>query len=300
VGLSISGVDIMVRELKPPLSYQGQVDLLKSRNLIIENETFAEQVLSHINYYRLSAYGLGLHDGSKFQDHIKFEALYRLYEFDVKIRYILLQAIEFTEVMFRTKIAYHMATKYNSESYLDVQFFQDELFHKEFVDAFTLEKHHQRNAAFIKHHEELYGGKMPIWVAVEIFSFGMLSRFYGNMIIKDQWEIARFFNTSPVFIRSWLKCLVEVRNICAHYGRIYNRILSSEPKMYFEHQHIKKRRIFVIILVLKRLLNHVTIQKTFTSNIRTLIEEYDDVINLSYIGFPEDWNKLLGEYIVSK
>ena len=291
----------MYKELKPPLSYQEQIDLLKSRNLVIEDENFAAKILSHINYYRLSAYGLGLHAGdNKFKDNIKFDMLYRLYEFDVKIRYILLQAIEFTEIMFRTKISYHMAMKYGSDCYLDAQFFQKADFHEDFVAAFEMEKYHQRDTAFIKHHNETYGGKMPIWVAVEVFPFGMLSRFYWNMIIEDQREIANCFNTTPVFIRSWLKCLVDVRNICAHYGRIYNRILSSEPKMYSEHRHIPQRRIFAIILILKRLLNNLTAQKNFVFNIITLIEEYEDVINLSYIGFPEDWSKLLGEFIISK
>lgn len=49
--------------------------------------------------------------------------------------------------------------------------------------------------------------------------------------------------------------LVEVRNICAHYGRMYNRILSSEPRLYREHSHVKRNRAFAVILVIKRLLN---------------------------------------------
>jgi len=289
-----------MKDLKPPCTLKEQIKILRGRNLIIEDEDYAEQILNSVSYYRLSAYGLGLHENDIFKDNTRFETIYRLYEFDVRIRYVLMQAIEITEIMFRAKIAYHMAGKYGSESYLDVQFSQSPKYHNDFVEIFIKEKNRQRNTAFVKHHENIYGGKMPIWVAVEIFSFGMLSCFYSNMKIEDQGKIAKYLGTTPVFIRSWLKCLVDIRNICAHYGRIYNRVLSSDPKLYLEHQHIDKRRIFAIILVLKRLASDLTMRQTFISEIKTLIEEYNNDINLQYIGFPDDWSRLLGEYIESK
>lgn len=289
-----------MEQLKPPSTYAEQIEILKERNLIVNDESFAKDVLSRVNYYRLSAYGLGLHENNQYKDGITFDRIYRLYEFDVKFRYLLLEVIEIIEVMFRTKIAYHIAIKYGSEAYLDGSLFREEKFHEKFLEEFAKEKYYQRDAAFVKHHEEKYGGKMPIWVAVEIFSFGMLSKYYGNMKEDDQWEIAGLFNAKPVYIRSWLKCLVEVRNICAHYGRIYNRILSSEPRLYREHSHIRRNRAFAVILVIKRLLNDNAFRRSFSSNLISLIEEFDDTVNLSFIGFPSDWQKILGEYIKSK
>lgn len=43
---------------KPPLTFQQQVELLKSRGLEITDEQRAIRHLSHISYYRLSAYML--------------------------------------------------------------------------------------------------------------------------------------------------------------------------------------------------------------------------------------------------
>lgn len=37
-------------------NYEEQVEILKSRNLIIENEDRAISILQRVNYYRLSAY----------------------------------------------------------------------------------------------------------------------------------------------------------------------------------------------------------------------------------------------------
>jgi len=42
--------------LKPSLSPEEQLQLLKERGLIIEDETKALHLLQHISYYRLSGY----------------------------------------------------------------------------------------------------------------------------------------------------------------------------------------------------------------------------------------------------
>ncbi|MFT8319740.1 MAG: hypothetical protein ABF649_02410 [Bacillus sp. (in: firmicutes)] len=48
--------------IKPPTTFQEQVELYKRRNLHIDNSENAEKTLQRINYYRLSAYGLTLKD----------------------------------------------------------------------------------------------------------------------------------------------------------------------------------------------------------------------------------------------
>ena len=39
---------------KPALNVKKQIELLKFRNLIVEDYTYAELILSNITYYRLS------------------------------------------------------------------------------------------------------------------------------------------------------------------------------------------------------------------------------------------------------
>ncbi len=289
----------MSTSLKPPCTFDQQIGILKSRNLIIEDEDYAKIILSRVNYYRLSAYGLGLHNNNIYEANIKFETLYRLYEFDVKFRYLLLEAIEVIEIMFRTQIAYHMSIKYGSLCHLNSAFFSKSEYHEKFIKEFAKEKERQKDTAFVKHHDCKYEGNMPVWVAVEIFPFGMLSRFYGNMKAEDQSKIAKKFSTTPIYVRSWLKCLVEIRNICAHYGRIYNRILNSTPRLYNDYKHIKPDRVFAAIIIIKRFLDEPTFQRIFALNLKTLLDEYKEDVNLSFIGFPKNWEELLGEYIVS-
>ena len=48
----------MERYTKPPLTYQQQVELLKSRGLQFADEARAKRHLANISYYRMSAYML--------------------------------------------------------------------------------------------------------------------------------------------------------------------------------------------------------------------------------------------------
>ncbi len=45
---------------KPPCSYEQQLDILKSRGLVVHDEAKALHCLEHHNYYRLSAYRCAL------------------------------------------------------------------------------------------------------------------------------------------------------------------------------------------------------------------------------------------------
>ena len=70
---------------------------------------------------------------------------------------------------------------------------------------------------------------MPIYALVEVFSFGTLSKFYKNMKNGDKKIVAKSFGVGYTYLESWLESIVYVRNICAHYGRLYNAKLAKTP-----------------------------------------------------------------------
>ena len=39
---------------------------------------------------------------------------------------------------------------------------------------------------FVKHYQTKYMGEFPLWVIMELFTMGMLSRFYSDMLTKDK------------------------------------------------------------------------------------------------------------------
>ena len=100
---------------KPPLTYYEQVELLKSRGLLIPDEERVIRHLSNISYYRLSAYMLPfkeIKDGSytdRFIEGTTWDDVYNLYLFDRKFRLLVFDAIERLEISIRTQIIYQLA-----------------------------------------------------------------------------------------------------------------------------------------------------------------------------------------------
>ncbi len=290
----------MTKTIKPPLTLEEQVELLISRGLIINDTNFAIKILSRINYYRLSAYSLSLRDNDVFNKGTTFEQIYQLYEFDAKLRHLMLDIIESLEIKFRTEIAYYLAMEHGAMSYLDKNIFHNPQYHHRFSEDFNREKELQANSAFVAHHNRAYDGKMPIWVAIELFSFGMLSKFYNNFKQTDKNKFVCSYLNKPRYFQnylsSWLKSLVEIRNICAHYGRIYNRALNSSPKVPREFTMPKQsyKKLFPVILITVLSIDNYKMSTSFIINIKTLIEQYD-VVDINLLGFPANWENILME-----
>lgn len=115
------------------------------------------------------------------------------------------------------------------------------------------------------------------------------------MYTKDRKAIARFYKCSHQNLGTWIQSLVEVRNICAHYGRLYNLPLRHTvplPQENFKYQQ-KQNKIFPIILVIKKLCPTKNQWNSFYSSLKNDISAYKHVIKLSYMGFPNNWNEFL-------
>lgn len=282
----------MQKELKHPTTYMQQIKILESKGLIVEDEARALAVLSNANYYRIiNAYSIGLLHDDKYQDRTTFGQIYQLYSFDTRFRNIISEIIENIEIMLRTKIAYHLSHKYCNVSYMREELFSDKGKFDKFIDTFNREKSRQQSTDIMEHYNFIYDGILPIWVGVEFFSFGTLSKFFKNMLPEDKKEIIKSLphteqNKYPTYyLDNWLQALVDVRNICAHYGRLYNRNLPTPVNLFREHKFLRNNRIYSVLLVAKRLFHNETKWNSFIVDVQALLGEYSSV-RPSWLGFP--------------
>ncbi len=299
-----SGLSMQIKELKTPLTYSEQVECLRDKHgLTIENEEWAESVLSSVNYYRLSAYGIGLIDKAtdRYPVGTSFNMLYSLYRFDSKLRNLLIEIIEYIEIEFRTKIAYTLALNYGAEGYRNAANFNNKIsnyhnikLHTLFCDRLNDEINKQSRRPLVKHHLENYGGRFPIWVAVEIISFGTLSTLYSAMVDGDQRTVSKSYCTDPDYMLSWFAAFVELRNTCAHYGRIYNTPFNSTPKLPKKYKKYRSNKLFPHILAICYVLKGNSVLRDFLTTLKALLGEYD-MVNLSFLGFTEDWETIVDE-----
>jgi abortive infection bacteriophage resistance protein len=269
---------------------------LKSRGLIVEDEDFAIRALQRINYYRLSAYALSLKHNDQYLQGVTFAQIHALYEFDYRFRNLIMEMTEQVEIAFRTHISYHIAHTYGPLGHLESANYEYLAYHTAFLTELSKEINRSQEI-FIKHHFEKYEGVIPVWVAVEVLSFGALSKLYANLKNEDKNHIAKSYYQAPaVYLESWLKCLSYVRNICAHYGRMYNRPLTSKPRLHPKAKRlgIRQDRIFAHLYVLKQLISDRNKwNNSFIIRLQSLLAEFEHVVELDCIGFPEDWEKLL-------
>lgn len=215
----------------------------------------------------------------------------QIYEFDRLLRRSLFSALEEIEISMRARLAYFHAHKYGPTGYLIESNFSPLHKHQKFLEMFNREVEHSSNVPFVKHHQDCYDGVFPIWVAVELFSFGMLSYFYADLVLADQKHFAsECYKTFPKNLKSWLRCATDLRNICAHYGRLYYRIFSAIPANIVEVEEKDERSLWAAFLAVRNLYPcPKKWNEEFLPSIKDLFEKYSSAIQLEHISFPEDW-----------
>lgn len=283
-------------DLKPATTLEQQLQKLQDRNCIIADPSFCKRVLQRVNYYRLTAYFLPFRqsDGN-YINGTNFHRVYRIYEFDRKMRQILFSVIEQIEVYLRTQLSYYHGHKYGPAGYMDAANYNTKHNHLKFEDRIRAEVNHNSKVLFVKHHIQNYGGQFPVWVITELFPFGMLSYFYADMKLPDKKALAtRLYGTTYGNLDSWLRCCTDLRNICAHYGRLYYRVFSAIPATPKSFGITLGRTLFDNIMVLKFLYpDQDRWNNEFLPAVTALMDEYAGDIDLSHIGFPNAWGNWL-------
>lgn len=286
-----------LKKHQPPMTIDEQVENLKNIGLIVDDEEYAKKILNDISYFRLiKAYSLNLKSKNGcYNKQTTFKEIVDLYLFNSNFRQLIFPEIEKVEINVRCRLANFFAEQYGVLGYLQAENFSNENYHAQFLEDIKEEVRRNSKAPFVRNFKENYeGGNLPIYALVEVFSFGTLSKFYKNMLNKDKKAIAKTFGVGYTYFESWLESISYVRNICAHYGRIYNAKLSKTPILYKEYTQvgIGNNRIYGVLLCLKYLLKDDDHWNLFVDKIELLFDKYP-CVQISTMGFPEDWKVLL-------
>lgn len=283
------------RDHKPALTFEEQLELLKSRGLIVEDDNLALSILNRVNYYKLSGYSLGLRSENKFYEDTTFDQIYRLYLFDKHFSLLLVDLIESVEGIVKTQISYYLDHNYGALGYLESENFKSDEWHGNFVELCNRNIDRNKRLEFVKHNLRTYE-KLPIWVMIEVVTFGEVSKLYGNMKSSDQSRIAKdVFGVASNKLKNWLEVITIVRNKCAHYGRLYNTYLSTPLNLYNDmlEEGLNSKSYFALLVVMKKLILKNEQWDSFVESLESLILEYDDILELNRLGFKSNWKYIL-------
>jgi abortive infection bacteriophage resistance protein len=288
----------VMRYPKPPLSFEEQLLLLEERGLAIGDRNAAAHALARISYYRLSAYWHPFKNADdSFEPGASFDSALTLYEFDRHLRLQVMDAIERVEIALRTSITYTLAHAYGAFAHCNAANFRSRFHHRTWVSKIEDEARRSKEV-FIEHYKEKYEGfpALPIWMATEVIPLGTLSRLYEGMFAKDQRCVAADYDIHHEVLRSWLRTLCYIRNLCAHHSRLWNREIPVAPSLP-RHDPLwippvtpTNRRLFAVLLVLRQLMAHHHQGRHWQQRVTGLVEpitEWDRWRNA--MGLPTDW-----------
>lgn len=223
---------------KPHKTYEEQLQLLESRCMIIDDRPAALDLLKHASYYALSGYWHPfretLSDGSRgneFRPGTKFSDVAAYWNFDSTLRAVTFVSLQPIETYLRALLSHELGAI-------------DPLIHEK-VELLSIDKGVDYNKwrgklgkeirasreEYIRHHRETRNGIIPIWVAAGVLDWGGLSILFSMAPYEVREKVAETFSLSPAQLKSWLRALNVVRNVCAHHSRFFNRHYSLTPKL---------------------------------------------------------------------
>ncbi|GHV68993.1 CAAX amino protease [Bacteroidia bacterium] len=282
---------------------QNLVPLLKYRGLTIIDEQKAINYITNIGYFRLSAYFYPLLKEPKtnhsFKEGATFEMALDMYRFDRKLRILLFNEIEKVEVAVRSAMNDIISSELSNVFWMTdpVNFRNPEIFSK----TLKLIKSEiaKTKEDFIVHFLSKYSNPYPpAWMIAEIIPLGILCNSFNNLTNKTLLKkVARHFGLPLPVFSSWLLLLSNLRNLCGHHARLWNKEIAiishnlNNPTYPWINPAITDmKRVYFRICMIKYLLFTVSPNNNFTEKLKDILKQYPTVDTLA-MGFPENWER---------
>lgn len=296
-----------------------QIEILRSKGLIINNTEEAKEILYRENYFFISGYRhlfMRSHKDRKFFPGTTFEELYATFLFDRRIRNIMFKYILIVENNIKSKLSYILSKKYGfkEKNYLDPKnFIQDSYKSKQVHDILNKMrrqirvngKQHRATMHYISNY-----GYIPMWILVKVLSFGIVSELYNILKPEDQLELAEDYNLDNETLSIYLSLLANYRNLCAHEDILYDhrtqrlipdtkyhRLLNID--MTNDEYNYGKNDLYALVIILKQMLTKDEFRELMYEigyEIDVLDGKVDTVpLNhiLNKIGFPDNWRDII-------
>ena len=295
-----------------------QIEILREKGLVINNEKYAKEVLLRENYFFINGYRypfLKSLNNKLFIKGTSFEEFYSLFLFDRSLRNIIFKNILIIENNVKSIISYQLSKKYGhkEKDYLNPNNFNTSSEKRKQVnDLLGKMKRQIKNNAMqhsaTAHYINRYG-YIPMWVAVKVLSFGIVSELFTILRKEDQYDIVDMYDLDIDDFSSYLSILSNYRNLCAHEDILYDnktqrtiddtkyhRLLNI-PIMNNEYIY-GKNDLFALIIILKSFLKPIEI-KNLTIEIKREMDNLEYNLRtipmmkiLDRMGFPDNWEEI--------
>lgn len=290
---------------KPSLTPSELVQLLQSRGLVIDRPTEAEELLKFVNYYKLRAYFIPFEDFGaagehRFKEGTSFDDIFSLYRFDRKLRILVNDMLERFELSVRTRWAFELSQASGAFGHEDPANFTDPVRHQLSMDSLE-EQYRKSKEQFADHHRTSYPNLRtpPIWVSVELLSFGEMSYWLQNTKSQSiRKRVASSFGFEPTFFETYVRQASMVRNMCSHHSRLWNRSLpfplkkirwAKFDKSLLTTQRGRANKLYNFVAILNFIADEISPGHSWTDRLLEFLGQ--DESRLVHMGFPKDWRR---------
>lgn len=296
-----------------------QIEILKDKGLIIDDEYFAKEILLRENYFFVSGYRHLFMEGIKgkrFKPNTNFRELYAMFNFDRQLRNIIFKNLLIVENNMKSIFSYQLSKNYGfkEKDYLKPSNFNTSSDKARQVNDLLRKIKRQIRVNGGQHsattHYIYNYGYIPLWIVVKVLSFGIVCELYSIMKPSDQSEIAEIYDMRVQDLLSYLPILANYRNLCAHEDILYeNRTaVSIETTKYHsmlalprleDEYTCGKNDLFALIIIMKSMLRadefrllikEIDYEKSILSG-KLKVLDVEDV--MGHMGFPKNYTELV-------
>lgn len=295
-----------------------QIEILKSRGLVINDIDKTEELLLRENYFFINGYRhifMKNHKEDSFIPGTTFEELYAVFQFDRSFRNVLFKNLLIVENNLKSIIAYKLSKKYGirEKDYLKPSNFSQDIKKVRQVNDVLNKIKRQiklngRQHSATLHYISNYG-YVPLWILVKLLSFGMINELYSILKPDDKLAIAEYYNLDVETLGIYIALLSNYRNLCAHEDIVYDHRTQKEIPDTRYHMELDvpttndeyvygKNDIFAVIIMLKCMLTESDFTD-FVNEVSYDLNLLDGRVNiipqskiLDRMGFPSNWEEI--------
>ncbi|MBQ0005987.1 MAG: Abi family protein [Alistipes sp.] len=281
------------------LSFEQQLAMLESQGLQTGDTDRALRILRNVSYTRLKSYLIPLmqdRTAHRFIPGASLEQAYTLYGFDRRFRELVFHEMEKIEISIRTGLAYSSMNDEGGYWFENPAYFSNHHFHSSILRRLENEIQRSDDDSIVRFREKFSNRFPPCWITFEASSMGLLSSIYDAL--KPGYfrrKLAEFYSVSDTVFASWLHHLVYIRNICAHHGRLWNRVLSiqamipkSDKTSFPPQSPDASQHIYLTLCIIKYLIDIIKPENTFSARLRILMNSFP-LVDDKLMGFPSNW-----------
>lgn len=222
---------------------------------------------------------------------VTFDHIIDIYRFDENLRLLMFKYCSRVEIILKTVISEEVCSVYGCNPYMDLRIYNSKKARSNNLRSMSaLSDKYLRHDRRAQHYFHKYDDPSypPLWMMREFMTFGSLNYFYKNLDSTIKRNIDNKFGLRrSAILPQWISCFVDLRNVCAHHDRLFNRKFQKTPLKSRSHNAPSAReanKVSALCHIMQVVLDNKSPPCNIEAEVRALVAAHP-AVNLADVGF---------------